>query len=870
MVVQRLWAIVIVSIIAAPVAVRAADAPLTYEADVRPILKAHCFHCHGEGDTLKGGLDLRLRRLMAAGGESGPAIAPGSAANSRLYQFIRDQKMPKADKKLTAEEVALIGRWIDAGAPTAHAEPEQVGDGLIITEQERSFWAFQPIRRPTAPLSEGADSARVRNPIDAFVLARLQHAGLSLSPDADKATLIRRATFDLTGLPPTPAQIDAFIADTSPDAYEKLIDRLLDSPAYGERWGRHWLDVAGYADSEGYSEADPLRPYAWKYRDYVIRAFNSDKPWDRFIIEQLAGDELIGRPLENLSAQEIEKLTATGFLRMAPDGTGSRGVDEPVAANQTVADTIQIVSTSLMGLTMQCAQCHHHRYDPISHEDYYRMRAVFDPAFHTKKWKEPKQRLVSLYTDEDRRKAAEIEAEAKAVEAERTKKQKAFIDATFEKKLAKLPETIREEARQARDTAAAKRTPAQKKLMKEHPSLNVSAGSLYLYDKKAADELEKMADEAAAIRARKPKEDFIRALTENKDVPSSHLFIRGDHEQLGPEVQPADLTVLGGITFAVDDPALPTTGRRLAFARRLTDQSHPLTARVLVNRFWMHHFGRGIVGTVADFGALGDKPTHPELLDYLAGEFIDGGWKLKRLHKLIMTSTTYRQASQRRPEADRIDPDNLLLWRMPVRRLEAEVVRDALLAVSGTLERKRFGEPAPVTVDEAGQYVIGEDRRDNAGRFTKKATDLGAEANRRSIYVQVRRSMPLSVLDTFDAPAMQPNCEVRASSTVAPQSLMLMNSPQVVEQARDFAQRLEQEAGPDVGEQVRLAWRLAFGTSPTSDQVADAAAFIEAQATQFAEHPPAMPKGQKPNPRREALASYCHALVSSNRFLYVD
>jgi mono/diheme cytochrome c family protein len=801
------WLVLFVALMAAVPALadEKAAGTLTYEQHVRPILKAHCFECHGEGEKLNGGLDLRLQRLLVKGGESGAAIIPGKRDDSLLYQRIRQQEMPPGKKKLTREEIDRIGQWIAAGARTAKPEPMEITAGLHITDEERSFWAFQPIRRPAVPTVKNGD--RVRNPIDAFLLARLEDKGLTFAPEADRRTLIRRATFDLLGLPPAPAEVDRFLADDRPDAYERLIDRLLASPRYGERWGRHWLDVAGYADSDGYATEDFVRPYAWKYRDYVIRALNADKPWDQFIQEQLAGDELVKPPYVNLSPADVDRLVATGFLRMAPDGTTSTDVDQSLARNAVMADTLKIVSTAFLGLTVGCAQCHNHRYDPIPQTDYYRLRAIFEPAYDWKNWRTPPARLLSLAT-------------------------------------------------------------AQKQLLKDHPSVNVTAGSLYLYDRKAADELKQYADRADALRATKPVEEFVMALTEVPGkVPTTFLFHRGDHEQPKQALAPAGLSVLEplGLTkIPAKDSSLPSTGRRLAFARHLTDGKHPLTARVLVNRFWMHHFGRGIVGTPGEFGALGELPTHPELLDWLASEFTDGGWRLKRLHRLIVTSTAYRQVSRREREKERIDPENYLLGRMPVRRLEAEEIRDAILAVSGKLNGKQLGPPVPVMVDEVGQVILGVDTRDGAGRPTGRVVPLNGDEFRRSVYVQMRRSRPLSILETFDLPAPEPNCELRNASTVTPQSLLLMNNSVVVAHAADFAQRVRREAGDDPGAQVKHAWRLAFAAEPTADDVKEAVTFLEEQGRRFAA------KAVKGDPRQLALANFCQALLSANQFLYVD
>jgi hypothetical protein len=754
-------------------------AELVFERDIRPILRAHCLDCHGAEDDKKGQLDLRLVRFQVKGGESGPAIVPGQPADSLLIQRIRSGDMPPGPKKVTPAELSALERWIAAGAKSARPEPETIAPGLGITPEERRWWAFQPIQRPEPPAVQHAD--QVRTPIDAFLLQRLEVHGLGFNPVADRATLIRRAYFDLLGLPPTAEQIDAFVQDSDPAAWERLVETLLDSPHYGERWGRHWLDVAGYADSEGMTQDDRVRPQAYKYRDYVIRSFQQDKPFDRFLVEQLAGDELIAPPYANLTPEQIEKLVATGFLRMAADGTAG-GVDQDLARNQVVSDTIKILSTSLLGLSVGCAQCHDHRYDPIPQADYYALRSVLEPALNWKTWRNPDQRQVSLYTDTDRAKAAEVEAEVQTVAQERSQKQTQFLAEALEKELEKHPAELRDALRTVAQSTEKDRTPEQKALLKERPSVNITPGVLYQYNQAAADELKKLDEQIAGIRKKKPVEDFVRALTEVPgQAPVAMLFHRGDYRQPTREIPPGDLQIatLEGETVAipVDDPVLPTTGRRLAYAQWLTSGRHPLVARVLVNRFWLHHFGRGIVGTPADFGRLGELPTHPELLDWLADEFIARGWSLKTFHRMVMTSTAYRQSAHRRSEQDAVDADNLLIGRMAIRRLDAETIRDRMLAVTGTLNRDQFGPPVNVTADDTGQVIVE------------------GETPRRSIYIQQRRSQPVSFLTTFDAPVMETNCERRTSSTVAGQALLLMNNSFVVGQSEKLADRIVRESG---------------------------------------------------------------------------
>ncbi|MEX0817971.1 MAG: PSD1 and planctomycete cytochrome C domain-containing protein [Pirellulaceae bacterium] len=897
-------------------AVGAAQAEdLTFEQHIRPVLKAHCFHCHGEAGEREGGLDLRLRRLIVAGGESGAGLVPGDSAASVLLERVRTGEMPPVDKKLSADEISLLERWIAAGAKTARPEPEQVGDDVLFTQEERDFWSFQPIRRFELPAVR--ESTKVRTPVDRFVLAKLEDAGLSFSPDADRRTLVRRVYFDLLGLPPSDAEVERFVGDESPDAYDRLLDRLLASPHYGERWGRHWLDVAGYADSEGYTDEDTPRDWAYFYRDYVIASFNADKPFDRFIHEQLAGDELVTPPYKNLSEDQIARLAATGFLRMAPDGTAAGGIDQSVARNDVVADTLQIVSSSLMGLTVGCARCHDHRYDPIPTVDYYRLRAVFEPALDWKHWRVPAARKISLYTDADRELAAKINTEAAEVDQQREVKAQMYIDRTLEEELTMVPETVRDDLRVAYKTAAKERTDEQVALLKEYPSVaSISVGSLYLYDRrrevqagqidaarrekekrlanaadptalaaeiqrdieaaaqlraeKAADDLKRYQERADEIRATIPPERFLRAIAEEPSrIPSTFVFFRGDHEQPKDEVAPAGLSVLNArldSALPTDDASLPSSGRRLAFAKRLTDPGYPLTARVVVNRLWLHHFGRGIVNSPSDFGVLGDRPTHPELLDWLAAEFIESGWQVKQLHKLIMTSTAYRQSSHRTDEHEATDPENKLYARMSVRRLESEAVRDALLTVSDKLNAKLFGPPVPVMEDEVGQIVIGKENLDGE-RKPGQTVPLHGEEFRRSTYVQVRRSRPLEVLETFDNPTMTPNCEQRNASNVAPQSLLLMNSNLVVEYAEYFAARVMRDAGVDRDAQIKLAWQLAFATVPSEDEIAAALEFVQRQEHVFRDSD-AKPK--ESTAESLALASLCQALLSSNRFLYVE
>ena len=945
---------------------QAAAEKITYEKHVRPILKAHCFQCHGEEGAKKGNLDLRLRRFIVRGGDSGSALALGNPKDSLLLQRIANGEMPPGKKKVSPAEQAIIAKWIRLGARTSRPEPKSLKHGYV-TDEERSFWAFQPIKRPRLPNVAGAKE--LSSPIDHFIVRRLQQAKLRRSPLASKTVLIRRLYYDLVGVPPTPSELDQFLRDKSPLAYDRLLDRLLSSPKYGERWGRHWLDVAGYADSEGFVDRDPVRDSAYHFRDYVIRAFNAGIPFDQFIREQLAGDELVPQPYKNLSSEQMRLLTATGFLRMAPDGTATGGVDRNVASNEMIADTIRITSTALLGLTVGCARCHNHRYDPISQRDYYRIRAIFEPAMDWKKWRTPSARKISLYSAEQRATAAKIEAKAQKAAAARSKIQAGHIQRALYEELIKAPDHLKATLKKAYLTPGSKRTKAQTALLKEYPNIrNISGGSLYLYaeqrrrraneiaavakkkeqlfiaavrkrelakvaaeskkqveaalalpasqrttqqkgllkrypgvlvdaktlakfDPKGAalvaeyrraadvcrktDHKKQLADLAKgiqAIRNTKPTELFVRALTEPVNhTPKTVLFRRGDHRQPADTLSPAPLKILANrpTSIASNNKQLKTTGRRTEYARYLTNGKHPLLARVIVNRVWLHHFGRGIVNTPGDFGQLGDRPTHPQLLDWLADEFMASGWQLKRLHKLMLSSYTYRQVSTRTQQLDTVDPDNQLYARQSVRRIESEAFRDAVLAVSGQAVHKMYGPPIPVMEDGVGQIVLGKENLDGE-RKPRADSGLGADEHRRSLYVQVRRSRPLAVLESFDLPTNAPNCTKRSFSNVAPQSLFLMNSKFMVKYATAFADRVEREAGPKLEQQLRYAWKLAYSEQPADATIQAMMAFAQSRKTSDGVAKPSKAKKNGVSPQKQTLRILCQGLLAANQFIYVD
>ncbi len=607
----------------------------SFTRDVLPILSDHCFKCHGSA-VRKADLDLRSPARIEKGGASGPAIEKGAAGKSLLYEQVSERKMPPGKAaKLSDIEIRLIGRWIDSGAPGDAAAEETAGP----SESARSHWAFRPPAKAPIPLVKTKEA--VQTPIDAFILARLEAKELTFSPQAEKWKLIRRATFDLTGLPPSPDEIENFLADKSPDAYSRLIDRLLASPEYGERWGRHWLDNAGYADTHG-ADNDLGRikenKNIWKYRDYVVRSLNSDKPFDRFVTEQLAGDELRQWQTESsYSPESLDSLVATGFLRNVPDDTDEAELNRPLERNDIVGRVTESVASNLLGLTFNCARCHNHKYDPVTQEDYYRLVACFTPVYDPGKWKLPSERSLPAVPP----------PEAKA-----TMEQNAAIDRSIQMKRALSP------AENAK--------------------------------------LKKSAEELAALLSRKRTHESFQAVWEDAGRASAtHILKRGDWKTPLAMVAPGFPAALcqpdRALALRPAETRGASSGRRLALARWLTASEHPLVARVVVNRIWQHHFGTGIVATPDNFGLKGAPPSHPLLLDWLAVDLIKEGWRLKRLHRLIMTSAVYRQSSVRgresqRSEAEQLDPANELLGRMPLRRLEAEALRDAVLAVSGQLE----------------------------------------------------------------------------------------------------------------------------------------------------------------------------------------
>ena len=834
-----------------------------FERDVLPILRAHCLKCHA--DRPKAKLDLRTRAGMLRGGESGPALVPGSAARSLLFEMIHKGEMPPRGGKLTPRQVALLEAWIEAGAPLVGGKQAEVTT-TKITARDRLFWAFRKPVRPGVPAVRNAQ--RVRTPIDAFILARLEARGLGLSPDADRVVLLRRLFFDLIGLPPSLQEVDAFLADTRPDAYERQVDRLLASPHYGERWGRHWLDAAGYADSIG-GDNDPGQVFPregmYHYRDYVVRALNEDRPFDRFLTEQLAGDELHDyRSAPVLTPTMREHLRATGFLRTTVDHTYEQELNRPFERYQVLHDSIEILTTNLLGLTVACARCHDHKFDPLPQVEYYQLLAILKPVYNPEQWIRPQDRHlpdVSLREKEAilrhnaaiDRQVAEANRQLAALRVPHEKK-------LFEAKLAALPEAIRADTAEALKTPPAKRGTVQQYLAgKLGPTLKVTpaevARSLGESERARAGALQ---EKIAALNRGRRSFGKIQAAWEPGQgaVPPTYVFRRGNHLAPGAEVRPGFFSVLCDPTRPTlvppAGPGATTSGRRTAWAHWLTRADHPLTARVVVNRAWQRYFGEGIVATADNFGRLGARPTHPELLDWLAVEFARGGWRTKALHRLIVTSTVYRQSSTTRPDTQANDPGNQLLGRMRLRRLESEAVRDAMLAVSGNLDRTLGGPPVPIEPRPTGLVVIP------TGGLAAPTTRW-----RRSIYLFARRNYNLTLLSVFDQPVMATNCIRRVHSAVPLQSLTLLNDATLFEQADHFAARVAASA-TTAEQQIETAFRLAFARKPTPREVTAGLAFLgKLQVAYAAEKlPPALAE-------RKALVRLCHMLMCANEFLYV-
>jgi mono/diheme cytochrome c family protein len=695
-----------------------------FESNIRPILVNNCYKCHSsEAAKLKGGLSLEYHESMLKGGDSGPALVPGHPENSLLLKAVRyedpDLQMPPKGNKLSEAQIAALAAWVKMGAP----DPRSAGKAAAAvnwSKERRQHWAFQPLKAVAVPPVQ--DTNWVATPVDAFILAKLEQNDMKPNPPADRRTLIRRATYDLTGLPPTPEEVHAFLEDRSADAYAKVVDRLLASPQYGERWGRLWLDTARYADTKGdikQNQDVPLYPYAWTYRDYVVRSFNEDKPFNRFALEQLAADRLP-------PGRDSSMLAALGFLTLGPRFNDNK--------NDIINDRIDVVCKGFLGLTVTCARCHDHKFDPIPQKDYYSLRGIFDSCMEPSQ--EPLLRPVNTTP--------------------------AYLE--FSKKINDMELTL------ARDEAQMKgrrNDPKNKELKKDENQIRRQIARLEMTDPGSP-----------------PCATVLYDSTKPHDSP---VFLRGEADNKGDVVPRRFLEILSGRNRA----PFHTGSGRVELAAAIINPANPLTARVLVNRVWLHHFGQGIVSTPDDFGNQSEPPTHPELLDYLALHFMQDGWSIKKLHRQIMLSSAYQQSSASHPRYAQSDPQNHLLWRANVRRLDFEEIRDSVLALGGQLDLTMGGPPA--------QLDLGE----------------GGFSHRRTLYGLVdRRNLP-EVYGQFDFANPDLSTGQRYETTVPQQALFMMNNPLVVELARRLVNEKEFQNLEGGEARIKFLYERIFQREPT-------------------------------------------------------
>jgi mono/diheme cytochrome c family protein len=945
-----------------------------FESQVRPLLAEHCIKCHGPRKQ-KGHLRLDGRSGLLTGGDSGPAVVPGNPDESLLMSAVKYEgpEMPPKGK-LTPRQVETLAQWVKMGSPWP-GEDKAAGVATVsttrrgafkITDKDRAHWAFRPIEPPAVPTVK--DRAWGASPIDAFILARLEAKGLKPNPPASKQELIRRAAYDLTGLPPTPAEVDAFLADSSPTAYEALIDRLLDSPRYGEKWGRHWLDLVRFAETNSY-ERDGRKPNAWRYRDYVIRSLNDDKPYDRFVREQLAGDEL--------ADPTADSVIATAYYRL--------GIwdDEPTDREQArydgLDDIVATTSQVFLGLTVDCARCHDHKLDPIPQKDYYRLLSFFHNVNHYRNGG-PSDEVPLLSGPEERknyeqalrdleRRRNETQEQLTAIENEFRARYQATRGGSVAQKdiddlnyryyrdtWDRLPDFSAIKAEDAgslprgqfdlgprtRDTAFGfvfegallvpeageyafyldsddgsrlnvagrqvaifdgvhgtgdeqtgvielpkGRVPIRLEYFQKYNGLGLSvawsgpsfgrrslsssgSGSPDLSKRDLAQQIrqdgrallgkdrfaeyEQLGRKMQKLREEKVPVEMALCVTEpGPKAPDTFVLVRGNANVKGDKVEPGFLEVLGSTSVALPDPApgAKSSGRRRVLADWIASPDNPLTARVMANRVWQYHFGRGIVRSSNNFGLQGDKPTDPELLDWLAAEFIRQGWKLKPLHRLIMTSNAYRMSSRGNPEALANDPANDLLWRFEMRRLSAEEIRDSILAITGMLRLKMYG---PGVFPEIPREVLAGQSVPGSG-WDHSPVD---EENRRSVYVHVKRSLMMPILEIFDIAETDRSTPARFSTTQPTQALAMLNSTFLNQQAGAFADRLRREAGGDVSKQVELALRLALARPPSKADVERGLTLIETLKTRDGVA------------AELALKSFCLVVLNLNEFVYLD
>jgi len=779
-----------------------------FENKVRPVLANNCYKCHSaKAEKVKGGLLLDSRDGVLNGGETGPAVVAGSPEKSLLIKAISytdpDLQMPPKGDKLSDQQIADLTAWVKMGAP----DPRTAALAKDWKDPNAKHWAWQPVKKPSVPTVN--DAAWCKTPVDNFIVAKLYDKNMKPNAMAEKSTLIRRAYFDLIGLPPTPEEVEKFVKDDSANAFEKVIDHLLASPQYGERWGRHWLDTARYADTKGEvrkQREDPKYPFAWTYRDYVIRSFNEDKPYNVFIAEQLAADKL------STSTQNRSNLAALGFLTIGERFQGMQ--------NDIINDRIDVVTKGFLGLTVTCARCHDHKFDPIPQKDYYSLHGIFascrepdiEPVIsvvsNTPEYHDYYEKRMALQTEEQQ---LEAKFQAKRQEMRRTK------------------------------------TPDPKGLKELQQELRQNVG------KTTALELNHPAAPARAMVI--------------EDIPKPHdspVFLRGEAENKGPIVPRRFLEVLSGPVR----PEFKNGSGRLELAGAITSKNNPLTARVMINRIWLHHFGEGFVSTPDDLGTMSEDPSHPELIDYLASRFMEEGWSIKKMHKLIMMSAVYQQSSANNPRYAQIDPNNRLLWRANIRRLEFEPIRDSLLAIGGTLDKTMYGRPVDMNGGEA--------------------------STRRTIYQYVDRQNPADVLVNFDFANPDMTNGKRHQTTVPQQALFFMNSPLVVEAAKSLVSRSEFSALSSDEERIKFLYMSLYQRVPSAEETQLGLDFLSQEPSKervvsaapaafgnqkrpgmmaMAQNRPNMRRGQGGTITRAPLNAwqeYAHALVQANEFSFVN
>lgn len=713
-----------------------------FEKDIAPLLVEHCLECH-QPNKKSGGLDLTSFNTMKAGGDQGTALVSGKPEESLMIQRIELGEMPPKESKISkavpTASTAKLREWVREGAKWPANRILGIHEKKVDLELARAFWSFQKVKRPIIPTVE--DVSRVSNPIDSFIIKRLEADKLKLSPPATRANLSRRVSLGIRGLPPTVEEQDRFLNDQSPDSYASLVERFLSDPAFGEKWARHWLDLVRYADSNGY-ERDAAKPSVWKYRDYVIAAFNNDKPYDRFVLEQLAGDEL--------PEPTFETMVATGFHAL---GTWQDEVDPLEAAQyraDEVDDLIQTTSQTFLGLTLGCARCHNHKFDPLTMVDYYSLGAILSPL----------------------------------------------------------------------------KRPSQGRTDVDVPYGNF--GKLY-------------------------------RLVESSAKPNpTHLLLSGRASNPGPEMKPQVPAILAPNQPHFPEKGKQTSERRLTFANWMIQPDNPLVARVIVNRVWQHHFGVGLVATSSDFGHMGARPTHPELLDWLAHWFVhDAKWSLKELHRLILLSETYKQDSSHRENAASVDPENKLLWRFPYKRLDIESIRDSMLSISGNLNKTMQGPGVFLPVPD----VVVEAHTDKQAAWKAES---GAAINRRTIYAFIKRTLTLPLLETFDFCDTTLSSEKRSRTNVAPQALTLFNSEFVNQQADQLALRLERDFKGDPGLQVEMVFKLCLARQPSESEKSAMLLFLQKESMALQLDGTKAPL----NARHLAMIQACRVMLNLNEFLY--